>query len=613
MKSFSCFLVIVLGTYSLKSQVISDSTPRSPGKVTVSRDTLQRCLDQIAAMDPTQIEEIQRIGEWVIKESNADSLLEMQANAQFVLGKFYAGILSFEEATQYLTKALGTAEKNNFPVIQAQVFNELGGIYDRNQQNEQAIAYYNKSLAISKRIGYLRGIAVSLYSLGGMQLQMGYRDSDSVRSAVNLMLQGLEIIRDLKDTAGIIAQSSGLVGGYIALKQYDSARMVLDTAETLIKITGNKAAYVRLYNRVGVIFNARKKYPEAIKYYNKGLLLAKQYKIPRWLCMYYTGLAETYQNVGDFKKANWYNQLNIRMHDALVFKENFIAAADIQNRYERAKKDNEILKLAAINKQKSVLNFVLIASTLALLLISFLGYINYKNRTKIDQQDRELQSQKIAELEKDRQLLVIDAMLKGQEEERSRIAKDLHDGVGGALSGIKLSLMNIKGKLSLSREHTALFDRSLSMVDNTIGDLRKVAHNLMPETLIRFGLNDSLRDFCDAIRFSSNMEVIYQWFGENRKLSGGAEVFTYRIVQELVNNAIRHAEAQQIIVQITMAENKIGITVEDDGKGFDKEDKQQMKGAGMSNIAYRVQYFNGTLDIVTAPDKGTSVSIELKA
>ncbi len=613
MKSFSCFLMIVLSTYSLQSQIIVDSTPHSLGKVTISRDTLQRYLDQIAGMDPTQTDKIQRIGERVIKESDSDSLRELQANAQLVLGKFYAGILSFEEATQHLTRALGTAEKNNFPVVQAEVYNELGGIYDRNQQNEKAIEYYNKSLAISKGIGYLRGIVLALYGLGGMELQMGYRNSDRVRYAVNLMLQGFEIIRELKDTVNVITQSSGLVSGYIALKQYDSARMVLDTAETLIKITGNKAAYVRLYNRVGIIFNARKKYPEAIKYYNKGLLLAKQYKIPRWLCMYYTGLAETYQNVGDFKKANWYNQLNIRMHDALVFKENFVAAADIQNRYERAKKDNEILKLAAINRQRSMLNFVLISSTLALLLIGFLGYINYKNRAKIGKQDRELQSQKIAELEKDSQLLVINAMLKGQEEERSRIAKDLHDGVGGALSGIKLSLMNIKGKLALSREYTALFDRSLSMVDNTIGDLRKVAHNLMPETLIRFGLNDSLRDFCDAIRFSSIIEVVYQWFGENRKLSSTAEVFTYRIVQELVNNAIRHADARQIIVQITMAENNIGIAVEDDGKGFNKEDKQQMKGAGMSNIAYRVQYFNGTLDIVTAPGKGTSVSIELKA
>jgi two-component system, NarL family, sensor kinase len=613
MKSFSCFLMMVLITYSLYAQIIVDSTPRSFQKVTISKDTLQRYLDQIAGMDPTQTDKIQRICEWVIKESDDDSLREMQARAQLVLGKFYAGTLSFEEATQYLTKALALAEKHNFTGIQAEVFNELGGIYQRNQQNEKAIEYFHKSFSISNSAANSRGVALALFSLGSIQLQTGYRNEDSVRSAVNLMLRGFKTISSLKDTPNIITQISGLVGGYIALKQYDSARMILDTAEAMIKITGNKAAYVRLYNRVGSIFNARKKYPEAIKYYNKGLLLAKQYKIPRWQCMYYTGLAETYQNIGDFKKANWYNRLNIRMHDALVFKENFVAAADIQNRYERAKKDNEILKLAAINRKKSVLNFVLISSTLALSLISFLGYINYKNRAKISKQDRALQNQKIAELEKDKQLVVINAMLKGQEEERSRIAKDLHDGVGGALSGIKLSLMNIKGKISLSREYTALFDRSLSMVDNTIGDLRKVAHNLMPETLIRFGLNDSLRDFCDAIRFSSSLEIIYQWFGETRKLSNSAEVFTYRIVQELVNNAIRHANARQIVVQITMMEDKIGIAVEDDGRGFNKDDKEQMKGAGMTNIAYRVQYFNGTLDIVTTLGNGTSVNIELKA
>jgi two-component system, NarL family, sensor kinase len=185
--------------------------------------------------------------------------------------------------------------------------------------------------------------------------------------------------------------------------------------------------------------------------------------------MYYDGLATTYERMGDYKNANLYNQLNIRMHDALVSKENFAAAADIQNSYERAKKDNEILKLAAANKQRSTLNKILIASTLGLLLVSFLGYINFKNRNKIAKQQEQLQNQKIAELEKDKQLLAIDAMLKGQEEERSRIAKDLHDGLGGLLSGTKLSFMNIKENLVLTEENAALFDKSLSMLDNTIG------------------------------------------------------------------------------------------------------------------------------------------------
>ena len=279
---------------------------------------------------------------------------------------------------------------------------------------------------------------------------------------------------------------------------------------------------------------------------------------------------------------------------------------ELEKKYETEKKDKEIVKLDAANKQKSILNKILFGGAALLLIIGFLGYRNFQSRQKIQQQ-------KITELEKDKQLLAIDAMLKGQEEERSRIAKDLHDGLGGMLSGTKLSFMNMKENLVLTPENATLFDKSLSMLDNTIGDLRKVAHNLMPEALVKYGLVEALRDFCDTIQSSTNLKIVYQPLGENRKLSNTAEVFIYRIIQELVNNAVKHADAKQIIVQLTTSSNKIGITVEDDGKGFDTAAITNRKGDGLDNIKYRVQYLNGTIDTVASPGNGTSVNIELIA
>jgi two-component system, NarL family, sensor kinase len=272
---------------------------------------------------------------------------------------------------------------------------------------------------------------------------------------------------------------------------------------------------------------------------------------------------------------------------------------------------SEINKLETTNKEKSTLNKILIGSAVGLLLIGLLGYRNFKSKQKVATQQQQLQQQQITELEKDKQLLAIDAMLKGQEEERSRIAKDLHDGLGGMLSGTKLSFINMKENLLLTPENATLFDKSISMLDNTIADLRKVAHNLMPEALVKFGLDEAVKDFCSSIQTSSTLKVVYQKIGENRKLTNTAEVFTYRIIQELVNNAVKHAAAKQIIVQLNMGSDKLHITVEDDGKGFDINNMANSKGAGMDNIKYRVQYFNGTLDIVTTPGSGTSVNIDL--
>ncbi|NJO25712.1 MAG: sensor histidine kinase [Bacteroidia bacterium] len=258
------------------------------------------------------------------------------------------------------------------------------------------------------------------------------------------------------------------------------------------------------------------------------------------------------------------------------------------------------------------MNKLFIAAIAGLLVLIGLIYRIYKSRHKLLRQEKELQQQKITDLEKDKQLLTIEAMLKGQEEERNRIAKDLHDGLGGMLSGTKLSFINFREELILTPNSERRFVQSVSMLDNTIGELRKVAHNLMPEVLLRFGLEEALRDFCSSIQASSGIKVIYQQLGNKRKIETAAETAVYRIVQELVNNALKHAGATQIVVQLTMHNDKTTVTVEDNGKGFDSK-QAAGKGAGLLNIRHRVNYFKGNIDIDSEQGNGTSVTIELRA
>jgi signal transduction histidine kinase len=149
-----------------------------------------------------------------------------------------------------------------------------------------------------------------------------------------------------------------------------------------------------------------------------------------------------------------------------------------KNEIVQLEKDKQIQSLSI--RQKSSLNYILVGSLAAVSLMSFLLYRNYRQKQK-------LQQQKFVELEKDKQLTVVEAMLKGQEEERSRLAKDLHDGLGGLLSGVKYSLNNMKDNLIVTPDNMAVFERSLDMIDTSIKELRRVAHNMMPEMLIKFG------------------------------------------------------------------------------------------------------------------------------
>ena len=219
-----------------------------------------------------------------------------------------------------------------------------------------------------------------------------------------------------------------------------------------------------------------------------------------------------------------------------------------------------------------------------------------------------MQQQQIAELEKEKLLLATQSILKGQEEERSRMAKDLHDGLGGLLSGVKLQLGAMKGNLILSEEHARVFNNALGKLDESISEMRRVAHNMMPEALMKLGLQQALQDYCDGLSEGQSFKINTEFHGLEQRMTPSTEVVVYRIVQELLNNAVKHSGATVILAQVMRQENGLSITVEDNGRGFNKE--EVIQGAGLKNIRSRVDYLQGQLDIQSVPGKGTSVHIE---
>ncbi|MBI3137514.1 MAG: hypothetical protein HYZ15_02895 [Sphingobacteriales bacterium] len=170
----------------------------------------------------------------------------------------------------------------------------------------------------------------------------------------------------------------------------------------------------------------------------------------------------------------------------------------------------------------------------------------------------------------------------------------------------------MKGNLIMTPENQQAFERSMDMLDSSIREMRRVAHNMMPEALVKFGLSTAIRDFCEEINRSGALQVTYQSIGmENVPVEQSTAIAIYRIVQELINNTMKHAAARTAIVQLGKTGEGINITVEDDGKGFDPVILKSDGGIGWSNIRSRVEYLKGKMDVQSAPGKGTSVHIEL--
>lgn len=179
------------------------------------------------------------------------------------------------------------------------------------------------------------------------------------------------------------------------------------------------------------------------------------------------------------------------------------------------------------------------------------------------------------------------------------------------LSGVKYSLNNMKENLIMTPANAQAFEHSISMLDNSINEMRRVAHNLMPETLLRFGLDAAMRDFCSEMQLNGMLQVHYQSVGlKDKSIDQSLSVTVYRVTQELLNNIVKHAGATRAVVQIGATEDQLTITVEDNGKGLADEAIKNARGIGWKNIYSRVHYHKGSISIQSQPDKGTSVFIE---
>ncbi len=477
-----------------------------------------------------------------------------------------------EKGLEYVLKAIQIEKSSPNEIDRADNFARLAVCYSILEKFSLSQKYYNVAYELYKKKNHKFRMAVVL-----AESSLIYEETNPVKS-VELELQAKKILDIIAPEHLLSAMNTGNIGeSYFEFAKTESFN-------SKFKNSGIPQTKTQLLTQSEIYI---KESIELSKNANSSINI-------RWLTKVLSDL-QAYN--GDYKNAYKNLLINNKLNDSLFSQKNKNAIAKLES-------EKEVLELKTANEKKSTLNKILIGSSIGLLLIGFFGFRNFRNK-------RKLQNLKISELEKDKQLFAIDSMLKGQEEERSRIAKDLHDGLGGLLSGTKLSFTNMKENLLLTPENAILFEKSIGMLDTTIADLRKVAHNLMPEALVKFGLNDALNDFCSSIQLASNIKVDYQKIGLDRKIGNTAETFIYRIIQELVNNAVKHAEAKEILVQVAYTNNKIIVTVEDNGKGYDKN--LASTGDGLDNIAYRVKYLSGTIDTVTSLNNGTSVNIELNA
>jgi len=495
----------------------------------------------------------------------------------------------------------------------AALYSNIGWLLTEQKEYDKAIEFGNKAYTLAKKLKDDYSAVNALLNLSG-----AYNDLNQVDKQFALLQEALPLAKKGEDIEQINTVYDNLGGYYYQKNQYKESLANYLESYKYAQQMGNQYHLCEVCKKLSRVYHKLNEPGKAMQFIVQAEKMANEIGSRADLKEIYQSRGEIEQQAGNYKAASDYFSKTLTLSDSLFQSSTSEKVAEVEAKYQNEKKQQAILQLEKDKqiqslsiRQKSTLNYILIGSLAALLIVSFLGYRNLRHRQLLAKQQDELQQQRIRELEKDRQLVAVDSLLKGQEEERSRLAKDLHDGLGGLLSGVKFSLSNMKDNLLITPDNMAVFERSLDMIDTSIRELRRVAHNMMPEMLVKFGLDEALKEYCNSINSTKLITVKYQSFGIDTRMDSSKEIIIYRIVQELLNNTLKHAAASEALVQLIKEERRLSVLVEDNGKGFDPSVLETNKGAGWTSIRSRVDYLQGRMDIKSEAGKGTTVTIDV--
>ncbi len=519
---------------------------------------------------------------------------------------FYEG--NYEEALKNHFASLGYAQQGNLLNDIPAAYAEISRVFDEMGQPLKALEYAKEDLAFTLEHGGNRSKFIAHYNLANrfvaldsFDLALGlYNQADS-------MAQILEI-PVFKDA---VILSKGRL--YNQMGESEQAIPLLGRALDGMRRSGNRRGVLTAQANLGNALNDLGRYGQSIPILQEayqGVIndgnqqLAQIVRQAYAEALYHSGQGgQAYQLLDEYRI----------IQDSIKGEETNRSINELEIQYQTAEKERELLEQQLVVDQRTRQRngLLLIAGLLGSLILFVYLYQRQRirNNQLIAEQENALKSQKIQQLENEKKLLAMSSMIEGQEAERMRIARDLHDGLGGLLGTLKAHFNSIQREIQ-ELESINVYDKVNNLIDTASTEVRRISHNMVPHALQMLGLHDALQDFCAQVQ-TDRVQLQYEWSGSKDRLAENTEIMLYRITQELINNALKYAHPANILVQINRFEDELNLIVEDDGIGFDVDKAIQKGGMGLKSVRSRVNFLNGVMDVISSSNEGTSYSIQI--
>lgn len=511
-----------------------------------------------------------------------------------------------------LNQAIPNAEKAGNPVMLAHYYTQLSSVLMNNYQFAKAGMYDLKAIELLEKASPKSSTLVFAY-LSGVSI---YCYDNKPEKALPLLKKAQALLAPYPESVNYTLYYYNEALYFTTVQQFDKALQSIDAGLVLAKKYHQTQLYQQFFFRKFDIYNRQKNYAKArqilLDIVREGTLTADINDRAE----IYGQLANTNASLQNYREAFTWLSKQSALKDTINNSQIKVKINELETKYRSAQNQQKITVLQSQNKQaalavKNQHLYNLLLGLGCLFLLVILGFVigNARIKAKFAVQKEINYQQQLKELEQKQQLKVAKAMLDGEEHERERVARDLHDGLGGMLSGVKIGLSGwTSSNADVSNDKD--LQRIINQLDTSVGELRRIARNMVPETLLKFGLEVALKDLSEFY-MRDGLHIEFQPFNIEKNIPLAVQLHIYRIVQELISNANKHARATNIVLQCSQNANTIFITLEDNGCGFDINVLDNKKGMGLDNLKNRVAFLKGKFEILSTINEGTTINIEL--
>jgi two-component system NarL family sensor kinase len=537
-----------------------------------------------------------QVADSAIKTTYAANDYLGECQAENIYGTLCRRKARYADAMTHHMNAYHIAEKNKDEKMMANSLSGCAIVQMTIKDIDKAVDFHLQALAIRQRLGLTRDIYQSYEGLG-----IANREKKNYDKALEYYFKAYQQIEPLHDSSAISFTYNDIGAAYSFKGNTALAEKYLKESIAIRERINENHELAYTYNYLGENYERKDDLANAEKNIKKALAIAIAINNSKQTYQAYESLSDFFSRHKVFDSAYHYLVLYKNLRESLAKQDKTEVVAELTARYETEKKEKQIQQQQFEITKRNYYIAGITTVLVSLVLLAWSFYRRYRLKQKAKLQAEILRQQDLASK----------AVIEAEENERTRISRDLHDGVGQMMSAARMNLSSIENSIQFaSADGRKNFDKVIALIDESCNEVRSVSHNMMPNALLKSGLASAVREFIDKID-AHVIKISLHTEGLDERIDKNTETVLYRVIQECVNNVIKHAGASTLYISLIKDQDGISAAIEDNGKGFDTSKMNSFSGIGLKNIVSRVTYLKGTVEWDSSPGRGTLAAVHV--